>query len=131
MSKKTRRSFTLEQKRKAVQAYISSDRRAADVANELGISVQLLYAWKVQLEDQKRADGVTELEDSGLSPEAARIIQAQKEEIEAYQKKLAEQTIIIDLLKKRRTPNSLVHESELSGLIDTLKKSGRKKGRVK
>jgi len=131
MSKKSRRKFSLEQKRKAVRGYVSGERRATDIANELGISVQLLYSWKVYLDENKRNEALAELEARGLSSQAARIIQAKQEEIEAYQKKVAELTVINDLLKKLQTPKSLVQESELSGLIETSKKLDRKKGRSK
>ncbi len=58
-------------------------------------------------------------------------IQQQEAEIEAYQKKVAEQAVIIDLLKKLETSNSYQSVSELTGLIGTMKKSVRKRGPVK
>ena len=131
MSKKPRRKFSIKQKKEAVRSYVSGERRAAEVANELGIAVQLLYAWKVQLDERERGNYLEELETSGLSPKAAKIIQAQQEEIEAYQQKVAELTVVNDLLKKLRSPKSLASESELSGLIKTIKKLDRKKGRAK
>lgn len=131
MAKKSRRIFSIEQKQEAVRSYVSGERRAADVANELGIAPQLLYAWKVQLDERSRRKRYCELEQSGLSPEAIKIIQTQREEIEAYQKKVAELTVITDLLKKLPGNEIYQSESELSGLIKTINKSDRKKGRVK
>jgi len=44
-----------------------------------------------------------------------------------YQKKIAELTIINDLLKKYPTAEVLARESELTGLIRTTRKSAQKK----
>jgi transposase-like protein len=52
-------------------------------------------------------------------------------EIEMYQKKVAEQSLIIDLLKKSQIEGISVPESELTGLIRTSKKSVLKRKRVK
>jgi len=67
-----------------------------------------------------------DLTDAGATRQMALKIQRQEEEIAAYQKKVAEQSVIIDLLKKLQTPRSYQSESKLSGLIDTIKKSDRK-----
>ena len=48
-----------------------------------------------------------------------------------YQKKVGEQAMIIDLLKKLRNLTCSQRESELSGLIATMKPSGRRKGGAK
>lgn len=74
---------------------------------------------------------IDELEAQGMSPQAARKIQQQEAEIEEYQKKVAQQAIIIDLLKKLQPSTSLQPESELTGLIDTTRKLARSKRHAK
>lgn len=129
--RKPRRKFSLEQKKKAVDDYVAGVKPAAEIASELGITTQLLYSWRVQADDTKRDSRVSELTTTGLDPAAARRMQLMEEEIAHYQKKVAEQAVMIDLLKKLRGLKTCQPESELSGLIATTKKLDRKSGRVK
>lgn len=129
--KKTRRIFTDEQKRQAVDDYVSGRRSCAEVAAELGVAQGLVYKWKAAFDEEARDARLSELEGEGHSRAQARKIQQLEDELAAYQKKVAEQAVIIDLLKKLQTSKSFQHESELSGLIGTMKKSDRKKGPVK
>lgn len=131
MSKKTRRKFTDQEKEKAVADYLSGAKSAKDIAQELGVEVHSIYHWRAALDEQKRESRVSGLEAQGVPKEVAERLIQQQEEIEAYQKKVAEQAVIIDLLKKLQTSNSFPPESELSGWIATSKKSERKKRRAK
>lgn len=131
MSKKTRKSFSEETKRKAVAEYVSEVKTAQQIANELGTDIQSIYRWHTNQNEQKKGLKLAELQDQGCSQEHAERLIRFQDEVEAYQKKVAEQAIIIDLLKKLRMSGPLPPESELSGLIATTKKLGQKKQRAK
>ena len=131
MEKKLRRRFGDEQKRKAVDDYVSGRKSAQQVAEENGVEVGVVYKWRVQLDENAKGARIEELEATGLSTQAARKILAQEAEIAAYQKKVAEQAIIIDLLKKLQPSTISQPESELSGLLDTIRKLARSKRPVK
>lgn len=100
MGKRSKRKFSEEVKRKAVDDYVSGRKTAAEVANEIGIAQGQVYQWKIQLEEKRVKGRVGELEAEGRSPSDARLIQRQEDEIAMYQKKIAELTIVNDLLKK-------------------------------
>lgn len=125
MAKKPRRQFTDEQKRTAVDDYVSGRKTAAQVAAENDVPVGVVYRWRVQLDEQAKGARIGELEAQGMSPQMARRFQQQEAEIEEYQKKVAQQAIIIDLLKKLQTSTNFQPESELTGLIDTTRKLAR------
>lgn len=132
MPKKSKYEFTAEQKRKAVDEYVSGDKRAEDVARELGIPQGYLYKWRVQLSERDKGARVEELESMGHSKVEARKIHRLEYEIEEYKKKVAEQALIIDLLKKLRAGSrSSQPESELTGLIRTSRNLDRKGGSAK
>ncbi len=131
MEKKIRRQFSDEEKKKAVEEYVSGRKPAAQVCAELGVHESLVYKWRVQLSEKAKGARVDELEAQGMSSQAARKLQQMEAEIEEYQKKVAQQAVIIDLLKKLQTPSSLAPENELTGLIDTTRKLARSKRHVK
>jgi len=131
MSKRKRRVFTEEQKLEAVSDYTSERKTAAEVASDLNIAVGQIYRWKAEFERKNKEAKIQVLVDQGLTVKLAKKIQSQQDEIELYQKKLAEQAVIIDLLKKLQTSASSPLESELSGWIDTTKKWDRKRKPVK
>ena len=131
MSKKIRRKFTDEVKKTAVNDYVSGAKQALQIATDLGVEVQTIYRWKTHLDEKAKGIRVRELEDHGCSLEMAKRISQLEDEISAYQKKVAEQTILIDLLKKIQNPMNLQPMSEFSGLIATTKKLGQNKRRVK
>ena len=131
MAKKTRKKFTEEEKRKAVADYVSEARTAQQIANELGTDIQAIYRWRTFYDEHKKGLRLSELQSEGSSEEFAERIIRLQDEVEAYQKKVAEQAIMLDLLKKLRTSGRFQPESELSGLIATTKKSDQKKKRVK
>lgn len=128
---KPKRHFSDEIKRQAVGEYVSGRKTAAELSVELGVAQGLIYKWKVFLDENGREGRIGELELQGFDPVAARRIRKLEEEVAEYQKKVGEQTVIIDLLKKLRNLPISQRESELSGLIATMRPSGRRKGRAK
>lgn len=130
MKKKTRKRFTQQQKDEALEDYHSGVRSAQQIAEDLNTDVQSIYRWKVARDEKAKGTRIDELIDEGNSPVQAKRILELEQEIEEYKKKLAEQVLINDLLKKLQCGNSQP-ESELTGLIRTTKKSDRKKRRVK
>ena len=131
MSKKLRKNFSEEEKRQAVSEYVSGVKTAQQIANELGAAMQSIYRWRTDFDEQKKGLKLSELQEEGCSKEHAERLIRFQDEIEAYQKKVAEQALIIDLLKKLRISGRLQPESELSGLIATTKQSDQKKKRAK
>lgn len=128
---KPKRHFSDEIKRQAVGDYVSGRKTATELSAELGIAQGLIYKWKVSLDENTREGRIGELESQGHDPESARCIRKLEEEVAEYQKKVGEQTVIIDLLKKLRNLPISQRESELSGLIGTMRPSGRRKGRAR
>ena len=124
---KLRRKYSDEAKRAAVEEYVSGRKTAAQVAAELGISVNCVYTWKVWVEEKAKGVRVDELEGSGRSPADIRFILELEAERDAYQKTVGEQTLIIELLKKRLRSTSSQQRSELTGLIETLELAVRKR----
>lgn len=128
---RTRRKFTDEQKKAAVEDYVSGRKSASQVAGELNVAQGVIYKWRVELDEKAKGVRVEEMESRGISTDAAKKILQLEAEINEYQKKVAQQSIIIDLLKKLQKPKNSQPESELTGLIDITKKSDRAKRHVK
>jgi|SRR5690606_15149670 len=131
MGKRNRRQFSDEQKRNAVDDYVSGRKTAEQVAVECGVNTGMIYKWRVQLDEKAKGARIDELESQGLSTQAARKILQLEAEIEEYQKKVAQQAVIIDLLKKLQRSETFQPESELTGLIDTTKKLARSRKQPK
>jgi len=131
MSKGTKRHFSDEIKRQAVDDYVSGRKSAAQVAAELEIGQSMVYRWRADLQAQARGERIESLEAQGINPGQARRIIELEEQLEVYQKKVAQQAVEIDLLKKIQGSANSQPESELTGLINTIKQLDRKKGRVK
>lgn len=124
--RKPRKIFAQEQRKKAVDEYISGQKSVAEIAQELGTDPTHIYRWKVRFEEDAKGARVDALGAEGHDPEAIKKILKLEEELEEYKKKVGEQALIIDLLKKIPVRSSQ-SESELSGLIDTMKNSARKR----
>ncbi len=132
MSKKEpRRKFTDEQKRSAVDAYVSGAKSVVEAAAELQVAPELVYKWKSDFDLKRRKSNIKKVTDTGVSHAIALRLQQQEDEIAAYQRKVAELTLINDLLKKLQTSTPLARESELAGLIATHKKLDLNKKPVK
>lgn len=131
MGKRSKRKFSEEIKRKAVDDYVSGRKTAAEVASEIGIAQGQIYQWKIQLEEKRVKGRVDDLEAEGRSPSDARLIQRQEDEIEMYQKKIAELTIVNDLLKKLQPSEIYPQLKNASGSdeIATLLAQSRKRAR--
>ena len=124
---KRRRKFGEEVKQRAVDDYVSGRKSAAQVAAELETSVGQIYSWRVQLEEKSKGVKIDELQSAGRSREDAQFILQLQKEREAYQKTVGEQTVIIELLKKRLRSTSSQQRSELTGLIEMLEQSVQKR----
>jgi len=131
MTKKTRLKFTDEAKAKAVADYVGGVKSAQQIAKDLGVEVHSIYQWRAALDEKKRGLRLSELQDGNGDRDLAERVLRQEEEIAVYQKKVAELSVMVDLLKKLQTSGDFQPESELSGLIATSKKSDRKRKRVK
>lgn len=103
MSRKPKRKFSHEVKVKAVEDYTSGRKSAAEVARELDVAQGQIYQWKIQLEEKRVKGRVSEFEQSGMSASEARQMQRLEDENSELKKKLAEQVILVDLLKKLQT----------------------------
>jgi len=128
---KKRYQFSEEEKRRAVDDYVSGRKSAKDLADEFKVPLGYIYKWRVQFDEKAKGVRIDELESQGISREAARIIEDQRAEIEEYKKALAEQVVINELLKKLRDSRIYPPESELTGLINATKRSARSKGPAK
>lgn len=130
MAKKAKRQFKPEDKAEAVDDYVSGRRTVAQIAAELGCNPNLIYRWKADSDAARREGRAAEIEASGVrDPRDIKRILDLEDELEAYKKTVAEQTVLIDLLKKLRNSRTSPPESELIGLIRTTKSSDRRKGR--
>lgn len=131
MAKKIRRKFTDEQKRKAVDDYVSGRKTAEQVAAENRVERELVYKWRVQLSEKAKGVRVAELEEQGVSRAHALEFEKQRAELEAYKATVAQQAVIIDLLKKLQTSTDYLPTNELNGLIEIQKRLARAKRQPK
>ena len=130
MTKKNRRKFPQQQRDQAVAQYLSGEKSAPQIAAELNCDVQNIYRWKTLYEEKNKGLRLEQLIDEGNSKAMAEKLLEKELEIEMYQKKIAEQSIVIELLKKSRIEGISVPESELTGLIKTIKKPAQKRKRA-
>jgi len=132
MSKRPKRKFTDEQKTKAVEEYTSGKKTAAEVARELNVAQGQVYQWKMQLEEKRVKGRISALEQSGMSPSEARHMERLEAENEELKKKLAEQVIVNDLLKKLQKSTSYQRlknpngSDEIAELLAQSRKRARK-----
>lgn len=131
MSKKPKRKFSDELKRKAVDEYTSGRKTAAEVAQEHDVAQGQVYQWKIQLEERRVKGRVSDLETEGRSPSDARLIQRQEDEIALYQKKIAELTLVNDLLKKLQTSANYQQLKSASGYDEIAELLAQSKKRAK
>ena len=128
---KVKREFSDETKTRAVDDYVSGRKSAAEVATELQIGTNMVYRWRGEIEARAKGERIEALIAEGNSLQQARRIQELEDELAEYKKKLAEEIVINGLLKKLQTSTHSQPESELTGLIKTMKSSARKNGRAK
>jgi transposase len=127
MSKKQRRSFSEEVKRQAVDDFVSGKKSAAQISAEFNVSGNMVYKWRAELNAKARGEKIETLESQGFDPKLAKRFLELEDEIAIYKTKIAEQAVHIDLLKKLRGLGISQPESELTGLINTMKASARKR----
>ena len=119
---KARRKFTREEKLKAISDYKLGKRSARQIAIDFGSKdLNLVYRWKYELEESSKGERVEELKSNGHAADAAKRIRELETEIFEYQKIVAEQAVILELLKKHRNQKTSVFEKRSSGLTDTIK----------
>jgi transposase-like protein len=126
---KPKRKFTDAVKRAAVDDFVSGRKSAAQIAAEHGVSASHVYKWRVQLDEKAKGAKIEELESQGRSREDALLIMQLQAERDAYQRTVGEQTVIIELLKKRLQSTNSQQRSELTGLIETLERAAQKRKR--
>jgi transposase-like protein len=129
-SKKSRKQYDQEYKRRIVDEYLRGELTTNALAKREGLERGQIYRWKVQLAEQSRDARIETIADTeGVSLDQARKIRELEEELEATQKKLAQMVLECDLLKKI-LPNSQSEKSS-SGYIETKQLLARSKGRRK
>jgi len=131
MTKRNRKTFTKEQKLWAVEQYISGALSAEEIATQLDTETQYIYRWKVAHEEKLKGIRLVEISESFTPAETNKRVTELEQEVEEYKKKLAEQVLMVDLLKKLQNLPPSQRESELAGLIRTSRLSALKKGPVK
>ena len=128
--RESRRKFDEQYKKQIVQEFLWGVRTAAEIAAAEGLFTGQIYRWKTQLENRQRQERIGEIQvDENVSWEQARRIRELEEELEAYKAKVADQAMVIDLLKKSH-PNS-ASEKRSSGYIETKRSLGPRNGRAK
>lgn len=128
-ARKKNRKWPLELKKQIVQDYVSGVKTAAQLAKENGFEgdPNRIYRWRHEMNQIKQGEQIDDLKTQGYSFEQARKILELEAEIIEYQKKLAEQVVINDLLKKLHGSKNLALVKSASGLSETMKLLGPKK----
>jgi transposase-like protein len=131
MNKRKRKKFTKEQKQWAIEQYVSGALSAEEIATQLDTEAQAIYRWKVLHDEKKKGIRLTEIAEN-LSPvETQKRVSELEQEVEEYKKMLAEQVLMVELLKKLQNLPPSQRENELAGLIRTSKLLALKRGPVK
>lgn len=131
--KKPRKQYDLEYKRRIVNEYLQGGIKSADLAAREGIDRGEIYKWKTQLENLARRERVDELVEDGASVEQARRIRELEEQLQATQKKLAQEVVERELLEelvKKTDPNSAFARRS-SSFVDIKNALARSRGRSK
>ena len=129
-SKKSKKQYDLEYKRRIVQEYLRGEISTNALAAREGLDRGQIYRWKVQLGERDRDARIEDIADTeGVTLDQARQIRELEEELEATQKKLAQTILECDLLKKIQPSSAFARKS--SGYIETKQLLARVKGRVK
>lgn len=129
MTKKSRRAFDREYKKRIVSEYLEGSLSAQQIADREGVERFQIYSWKSQLEARDKKERFEELTEAGHNPDDVRRMMELEEELEAYKAKVAEQSVMIDLLKKLHP--SFQSEKKSSGYVELKRQVSRSKGRVK
>lgn len=127
--KKNRKTFELEYKKRIVSEYLEGKFSAQQIAEREGLERFQIYSWKSQLETRAKKDRFSELTEAGHHPEDVRKMMELEEELEAAKAKIADLTLVNDLLKKLH-PN-LASENVSSGYAELKRQVLKSKGRAK
>ena len=133
-SKKSRKSYDREYKRRIVQEYLRGEISTNALADREGLERGQIYRWKVQLSEQARDARVEATADQeGVSFDQARKIRDLEEELAATQKKLAQLAVENELLGElvKKTDPSSPYARRSSSYADIKIALVRSKGRAK
>lgn len=133
-SKKSKKHYDLDYKRRIVQEYLQGGIKSGALAEREGIERGQIYKWKIQLDNLARGERIEEIADSeGVSFEQARRIRELEEQLEATQKKLAQLAVENELLGElvKKTDPSSAYARRSSSYADIKLALGRSKGRAK
>lgn len=130
-TKKNRKKYDLEYKRGIVAEYLTGEFTAQQIAEREGLHFGQIYHWKSQLEHRARHERLEAIQTENplVTLDQARRIQELEEELEDYRQKVADQSMMIDLLKKLQPGSPYV--KELSGYAEIKSKLVRSKRRPK
>jgi transposase-like protein len=131
MVKRSRKTFSKELRDKVVDLYLSGSKSAEELALEFETDVQNVYRWKTLREQKTKDFQFNQLIDTGSTYAEAKKIMELQLELDEYKKKLAQEVIINELLKKLIQSKTSQPESELTGLIRTTHQLDQKRKRVK
>lgn len=102
----------------------------SELAEREGLYSGQIYRWKTQLENRAKIERIEDLSsDPNISIQQARKIVELEEELVAYKEKVAEQSVVIDVLKKLHP--SLASEKSSSGYIEIKRNLDRNQRRRK
>lgn len=121
--KKNKKKWPIELKKKIVQEYLSGGKTASEIAeaNGFGNDPGRIYKWRHELNQISQGEKIDVLKSEGYSFLQAKKIHELEQEIFEYQKKLAEQVLITDLLKKLHASKNSAPEKNVSGLTETMR----------
>ena len=92
--KKSKKHYDLEYKRRIVQEYLQGEITSRGPSGARRTRARPDLRWKVQLDERARDERIEEIADTeGVSLDQARKIRELEEELEATQKKLAQQVV--------------------------------------
>ena len=133
-SKKSKKSYDLDYKRRIVQEYLRGEISTNALAEREGLDRGQIYRWKVQLGERDRDARIEDIADTeGVTLDQARQIRELEEKLELTQKKLAQLAVENELLGelvKKTDPNSAY--ARRSSSYDEIKIAlARSKGRAK
>jgi transposase-like protein len=128
---KTRKKYSEEIKRKAVDDFNSGAKNAQQIADELGFKdTSRIYYWKTLYSEESNGRTIPTQSPSGdNNSEMHRRLLELEMENEELKKSLGEKSLIIDLLKK--IPGNSVYEKNANGLMKTIKDVAAKKRHLK
>jgi transposase-like protein len=131
--KKSKQHYDLEYKRRIVREFLEGNIKSAALAEREGIERGQIYKWKTQLDNLARRERVDELVEDGASLDQARRIRELEEQLQATQKKLAQEVVERELLEElvKKTDPSSAFARRSSSFVDIKNALARSRGRSK